>query len=127
LSRRFDEASLMRAGTLTQAMAFAGLVGAGSVGSRAMLYASGGLLAVGNGLTQPTTSAFISRRAPPERQGATLGTNQSLASLARTFGPALGGWLYASLGPRAPYTAAAIGMVVALVLATGLRKSGDRG
>jgi DHA1 family tetracycline resistance protein-like MFS transporter len=127
LSRRFDEASLMRAGTLTQAMAFAGLVSAGSVGSRAMLYASGGLLAVGNGLTQPTTSAFISRRAPPERQGATLGTNQSLASLARTFGPALGGWLYASLGARAPYTAAAIGMLVALVLATGLRKSGDRG
>jgi DHA1 family tetracycline resistance protein-like MFS transporter len=127
LSRRFDEASLMRAGTLTQAMAFAGLVSAGSVGSRAMLYASGGLLAVGNGLTQPTTSAFISRRAPPERQGATLGTNQSIASLARTFGPAMGGWLYASLGARAPYTAAAIGMVVALVLATGLRKSGDRG
>jgi DHA1 family tetracycline resistance protein-like MFS transporter len=127
LSRRFDEASLMRAGTLTQAVAFAGLVSAGSVGSRAMLYASGGLLAVGNGLTQPTTSAFISRRAPPERQGATLGTNQSIASLARTFGPALGGWLYARLGARAPYTAAAIGMVVALVLATGLRKSADRG
>jgi DHA1 family tetracycline resistance protein-like MFS transporter len=127
LSRRYDEASLMRAGTLTQAMAFAGLVGAGSVGSRAMLYASGGLLAVGNGLTQPTTSAFISRRAPPERQGGTLGTNQSLASLARTFGPALGGWLYASIGARAPYTAAAIGMVVALALATGLRKSRERG
>jgi len=127
LARRFDEAALIRAGTLTQAMAFAGLVGAGSVGSRALLYASGGLLAVGNGLTQPTTSAFISRRAPPERQGSTLGTNQSLASLARTFGPALGGSLYASVGARAPYAAAAIGMVVALALAAGLRKSGDRG
>src|SRR5260221_5292681 len=49
LARRFDEAALIRAGTLTQAMAFAGLVGAGSVGSRALLYASGGLLAGRNG------------------------------------------------------------------------------
>jgi MFS family permease len=126
LAKRFAEATLMRAGTLTQAAAFAGLVGAGGTRSGAMLYASGALLAVGNGLTQPTTSAFISRRAPPDRQGATLGTNQSFASLARTFGPATGGWLYAYAGPRAPYTAAAIGMVLALALAMGLRKSDDR-
>ena len=121
LSGRFDEATLMRAGTFTQAVAFAGLVVAGTAGSRAMLFASGGLLALGNGLTQPTTSAFISRRAPPDRQGGTLGTNQSFASLARTFGPALGGWLYGSVGARAPYTAAAFGMLAALALATGLR------
>jgi MFS transporter, DHA1 family, tetracycline resistance protein len=126
LAKRFAEAALMRAGTLTQAAAFAGLVGAGGTRSGAMLYASGALLAVGNGLTQPTTSAFISRRAPRDRQGSTLGTNQSFASLARTFGPAMGGWLYANSGPRAPYTAAAIGMILALALAMGLRKSDDR-
>ena len=48
---------------------------------------AGALLALGNGLTQPTTSAFISRRAPADRQGGTLGTNQSFASLARTVRP----------------------------------------
>ncbi len=126
LSGRIDDATLMRAGTAIQALAFAGLVGAGSIGSRAALYASGGLLALGNGLTQPTTSAFISRRAPPDRQGGTLGTNQSLASLARSFGPALGGWLYANLGPRAPYAVASTGMFVALALAARLRKSDAR-
>jgi MFS family permease len=126
LSKRFDERLLMRAGAILQAVAFAGLASAGSLGARALLYGSGGLLAVGNGLTQPTTAAFISRRAPADRQGATLATNQSFASLARTFGPALGGWLYGSLGPSAPYTAASIGMAVAFALAMGLRKAGDR-
>jgi MFS family permease len=123
LAKRFDEATLMRAGAFVQAAAFAGLVVAAGGASRPLLYVSGALLALGNGLTQPTTSAFISRRAPADRQGATLGTNQSFASLARTFGPALGGWLYGSIGVRAPYTAASLGMVVALALAMGLRKA----
>jgi MFS family permease len=126
LAKRFREATLLCFGTLAQAVAFGGFVGASGVGSHAMLYASSGLLAVGNGLTQPATSAFISRRAPPDRQGATLGTNQSFASLARTFGPAVGGWLYANVGARAPYTAASAGMVLALALAIGLRKAGGR-
>jgi DHA1 family tetracycline resistance protein-like MFS transporter len=122
LSRRFDEAILVRVGAVLQAIAFAGLATAGAAGSRALLYASGGLVALGNGLTQPSTAAFISRRAPPDRQGATLGTNQSFASLARTFGPAVGGWLYANVGARAPYSAASMGMVFAVALALGLRR-----
>jgi DHA1 family tetracycline resistance protein-like MFS transporter len=122
LSRRFDERTLIRAGALLQAAAFAGLVTAGAHGTHFLLFASGGLLALGNGLTQPSTAAFISRRAPADRQGATLGTNQSLSSLARTFGPAAGGWLYANAGARAPYTAASIGMVFAFALAMGLRR-----
>jgi MFS family permease len=121
LSKRFDEAALMRAGALLQALAFAGLVVAAAAGARAILYGSGALLALGNGLTQPSTSAFVSRRAPQDQQGGTLGVNQSFASLARTFGPALGGWLYGSLGVRAPYTAASLGMVLAFGLALGLR------
>lgn len=126
LSKRFPEETLMRSGAFAQVLAFAGLVAAGGTGSRALLFASGAMLALGNGLTQPSTSAFISRRAPADRQGGTLGVNHSFASLARTFGPATGGWLYANVGPRAPYTAASVGMVVALALAGGLRNSSDR-
>ena len=126
LSKRFPEETLVRSGAFAQVLAFAGLVAAGGTGSRALLFASGAMLALGNGLTQPSTSAFISRRAPADRQGGTLGVNQSFASLARTFGPATGGWLYANVGPRAPYTAASVGMVVALALAGGLRNSSDR-
>jgi len=127
LAPRFDEAVLIRVGTILQALAFAGFVLAGSSASHPLLFASGGVLALGNGLTQPATSAFISRRAPPDRQGGTLGTNQSFASLARTFGPAMGGWLYGSIGARAPYAVASLGMLVALGLATGLRKSQAHG
>jgi DHA1 family tetracycline resistance protein-like MFS transporter len=126
LARRFTEVALMRSGTLVQAVAFAGLVRAGTTGSPGSLYVSSALLALGNGLTQPSTLAFISRRAPADRQGATLGVNQSFASLARTFGPAAGGWLYANVGPRAPYASASIGMIIALALAAGLRNSHDK-
>lgn len=125
LARRVDESVLVRAGVLAQAVAFAGMVLAGTTGLRLILYASGAMLALGNGLTQPGTAAFISRRAPADRQGGTLGTNQSFASLARTFGPAVGGALYASVGPRAPYAAASFGMLVAFSLAMGLRKAGE--
>jgi MFS family permease len=121
LAKRFEEPLLVRAGAFLQALAFAGLVASAGIGSRVLLYASGALLALGNGLTQPATSAFISKRAPADRQGGTLGTNQSFASLARTFGPAFGGWLYSNVGVRSPYAAASAGMVLALALAMGLR------
>jgi DHA1 family tetracycline resistance protein-like MFS transporter len=120
-----ENATLVRMGALVQAVAFAGFVVAGTSRSTSILYASGAALALGNGLTQPATLAFISRRAPSDKQGGTLGANQSFASLARTFGPALGGWLYASFGPRAPYATASVGMLVALALAMGLRKADE--
>jgi MFS family permease len=126
LAKRFDEAKLMAWGALTQALAFAGFVTSALLTSRPALYGSGALLALGNGLTQPTTSAFISRRAPPDAQGGVLGTNQSIASLARAIGPGLGGWLYANLGTKAPYSTAAAGMTLAFALALGLRKAPDR-
>lgn len=122
LAKRFDESKLIRAGTVLQAVAFAALAASPSYG-RAALYAAGGLLAVGNGLTQPSVSAYVSKRADPRAQGETLGTNQSVASLARVFGPALGGWLYGALGPSSPYLAAAVGMVLATLVALSLANS----
>ena len=127
LSRRVDEVLLIRAGVALQAVAFAGFVAAGTLHAAPLLYGSGAVLALGNGLTQPTTSAFVSRRTPGDRQGSTLGIYQSFASLARTFGPALGGWLYGALSPTAPYAAASLGMLAAVALAMGLRKSNQRG
>src|SRR5206468_10079797 len=90
-----------------------------------VLYLASGLLAVGNGLTQPSIPAYISRRADRSMQGETLGTNQSASSLARVFGPALGGWLYGELGPRSPYVYAALGMTLATLIAFRLRRRSD--
>lgn len=121
LAKRFDEAPLIRAGTAIQAIAFAAIAASPSYG-RPALYAAGALLAVGNGMTQPSLGAFVSKRADPRAQGATLGTNQSAASLARTFGPSLGGWLYGAFGPRSPYLVGALGLTVALIVALGLAR-----
>lgn len=122
LARKYDEALLIRAGALLQSLAFAGYVIAPSFGKIA-LYAASAVLALGNGLTQPSVSAYVSRRADPKAQGSTLGTNQSVAALARMFGPGLGGWLYGALGPRSPYVVSAAGMALAFVVALRLHRA----
>ena len=120
LARRLDEAILIRMGVALQIVAFSGLAIAPSLG-RWMLYVAGAVLAVGNGLTQPSVAAFVSKRADPAAQGATLGTNQGAAALGRVFGPAFGGFVYGAVSERAPYVAAAFGMAVALLFAMMLR------
>jgi predicted MFS family arabinose efflux permease len=120
LSRRFDEPTLIRAGLVLQCAAFVGIAVSPSFGLVA-LFLSSGLLAVGNGLTQPSIPAYVSKRADVRAQGETLGTNQSAAALARVFGPALGGWIYGAYGPRSPYVTSAVGMFAATLLALALR------
>jgi MFS family permease len=120
LSGRVADANLIRVGVFIQSGAFVGLVVAGGFASRALLYGSSAFLALGNGMSQPGTSAYVSKCAPPDAQGETLGTHQAFASLARTFGPASGGFLYGAIGPRAPYGAAAIGLAIAFLLALAL-------
>ncbi len=119
LSRRFGDSRLIRVGIGIQAVAFGMLVVSPSFGMW-FLFVSGAVLALGNGLAQPSVSAFISKKASASEQGATLGTSQSAASLARMFGPAMGGFLYTAAGPRSPYLTASIGMAIALLLATRL-------
>lgn len=79
-----------------------------------------GLLAVGSAFANPSLSALVSLHAPPERQGAVLGTYQAFGSLGRIVGPALGGWLFTGFGPGAPYGTAAALMGVGVALALGV-------
>jgi MFS family permease len=81
------------------------------------LYTSAGLIALGNGLTTPSLPAFASRRATVSTQGVTLGALQSASALARAAGPLVGGLLYATIDPRAPYLAGAVGLGAAALLA----------
>ena len=117
LSGKIADVTIVRAGLFIQAIGFLLLALSPSLGAWS-LYLCGAVLALGNGLSQPSISAYISRRSSALEQGETLGTSQSFASLARMFGPALGGYLYGALGPRSPYVASAIGMALGLVLAT---------
>lgn len=119
LSKRFAEVFLVRAGLLLEGIAFAGIAFSAARGYW-LLYAASAALALGSGLVQPSLSAFVSKRASAHAQGETLGTYQSFSSLARTFGPAMGGYLYGTFGPRAPYVVCAGGMLLAAWLAFGL-------
>jgi DHA1 family tetracycline resistance protein-like MFS transporter len=117
LAPRLGEARLVQAGVAIQALAFTLLGLSTRMGGVVTLYISAGLIALGNGATQPALPAFASRRAPPGTQGGTLGTLQSAAALARALGPLLGGALYAMIAPSAPYLIGAGGLVIATLVA----------
>jgi MFS transporter, DHA1 family, tetracycline resistance protein len=119
LARRFGEARLIISGATILAVAFAFLSASPTFGAGAMvaLYASCALIALGNAIATPALPAYASKRADAENQGLTLGTLQSASALGRVFGPALGGVLYSTLSPTAPYTIGALGLLLAAVLA----------
>jgi MFS transporter, DHA1 family, tetracycline resistance protein len=119
VSGRLRETSMAAAGLLFMLLGFAGFVFAPGHGLVALFVVSG-LIAIGNGLTQPSISAYISRLADPMRQGETLSANQSLSSLARVFGPLLGGYLY-GLGASVPFVGCALLNGLALLVSQGMR------
>jgi DHA1 family tetracycline resistance protein-like MFS transporter len=123
LSRRFGEVRLLAAGLLLEAAGFLLLGGSPLVvmAPRGALAVACVLIAAGSGLVSPSVSSYVSRRASADTQGMMLGTLQSLSSLARAIGPAVGGGLYQAIAPGAPYFVGAVGMLVAASLAFGLR------
>jgi MFS family permease len=130
LSGKVPESTLIAVGLIFQVFAFLLFAAAPSIG-RASLFFAGALAAFGNGISQPSVSAFVSKRADPAEQGAVLGANQAVASLARMIGPAFGGAFYTYLGTRAPYLSGAVGMTVALAFIGSVKRAeraeADRG
>lgn len=119
VSGKVRETSLAAAGLLFMLLGFIGFVLAPPLGLVALFVVSG-MIAIGNGLTQPSISAYISRLADPTRQGETLSANQSMSSLARLFGPLLGGFLY-GMAPRLAFVSCAALNALAMVVASGMR------
>ena len=111
LSARFPERSLVVAGVLLLALGFGGVPLPGSV---ALLMLPLGLAAVGRAVAQPALLSLASQAARPDQRGLVLGAFQSSASLARIFGPALGGLLYDVSHPAPFWVASALLLVVAL-------------
>jgi MFS transporter, DHA1 family, tetracycline resistance protein len=85
-----------------------------------VLIAATCLMGVGQGLCNPTLSAYISKMAPAAHRGGILGVSSSLTALARVLGPALAGLAYDALkAPGALLTQTAI-VTIAIVLAARL-------
>jgi MFS family permease len=74
------------------------------------------ILSIGTGILQPTILSLVSKFSPDNEQGAILGINQSLASLARVLGPLWGGFSFDYLGYYAPFLTGAFFTFVTLVL-----------
>lgn len=63
---------------------------------------------IGRALVHPGILSLSSQTADgPQDRGRVMGGLQSSASLGRIAGPAVGGWIFATLSPRAPFFAAA--------------------
>lgn len=80
------------------------------------------LMAIGNSISAPLLTAWVSVLAPEAERGEVIGVFQSTQSLGRIFGPLLGGWLFDHLSSGAPYLAGAGIMFVAFILSCGLGK-----
>lgn len=72
------------------------------------------LLSLGNGLSNPSILGSVSLLTPVEEQGSAMGVTQSMASLGRIIGPAIGGFLFQKMSISSPFLAS--GLLGALAL-----------
>ncbi|CAM2994448.1 MFS transporter [Rariglobus hedericola] len=85
-----------------------GLLLIGFAPAPAWLYAGVGLLALGSGLVNPSTSGLISLYAGANEQGRVLGIFRSLGSLSRAITPITAGIVFWTLGAKAVFIGAAV-------------------
>lgn len=104
LSRRFSELHLILCGTVLMAI---GLTGMSLALHLTGVIAAITVVAIGNGLNNPSLSSLASKGAPHHRRGATMGIYQSAGSLARVLGPLAGGIVFDRLGASTPFMVAA--------------------
>jgi MFS family permease len=116
---RFGEPALAVAGPALTAV---GLAVVAAAPSFAVVIAGCIVMPLGFGVNNPAVSSLISRSAPAAEQGAYMGINQSLASLARLVGPLMAGAVYGSLGARWPFAVSVAVLVGATGMAVGYRR-----
>lgn len=83
--------------------------------------------ACGMSMAMPNISAMISRATPPDRQGAMLGLNMAMGSIARIFGPLVAGALFSGLGHDWPFLIGALLTVPAAMIAINAGRAFRRG
>lgn len=116
LSQRYGEIFLLIAGSLMLTVSFAAVPWSPTV---ALLLLPLGIASVGRAISQPALMSLVSKKSPPHRRGAVMGTFQASASLGRVIGPMIAGYLFDLSIPYPFYLAGAL-MVVVFALATRL-------
>jgi DHA1 family tetracycline resistance protein-like MFS transporter len=77
------------------------------------------VMASGLAVTSPSIAAWVSCRAPADRQGELLGLSQAVGGFARVAGPGIGGVLYDHAGHPTPFRVG--GILLALAAAGAFR------
>ncbi len=116
---KYGERNILRIGLILMAMGFCGIAAAQSIFALALTQT---FLALGVGFVNPSTLGSISLLANPNEQGSVLGTTQSMASLGRIVGPALGGALYGSFFIQSPFIMAGLLILTGLFIVISLFK-----
>jgi DHA1 family tetracycline resistance protein-like MFS transporter len=111
LVKRFKEVSLVFWGSLFAAV---GLAVVATSFVNLQLYLGLVMLAVGYSLMNPCLSSIVSKAAPAEKLGSTMGIYQSWSSMARVLAPLIAGGLY-DRGQHWPYVMA-LGLVFVVSL-----------
>lgn len=102
---RFGEKRTLLWGLLAMTISF---VGIGLSFTIPVLAVAMTLLALGSGCMRPTIVGLASLMAEDEDQGYVLGVMNSIGSIGRIVGPAVGGWLYQNQSQGAPFYAAGV-------------------
>ncbi len=112
ISKFMDQKKLLKFGSVTMMLGLA-LIPYGINFTGLAIIVS--LLSLGSGILQPTILSMISTIAPETEQGITLGTNQSMSSLARVLGPFWGGFVFQYLGYQWPFLTGGIVLLFIVV------------
>ena len=112
ISKFMDQKKLLKFGSVTMMLGLA-LIPYGINFTGLAIVVS--LLSLGAGILQPTILSMISTIAPETEQGITLGTNQSMSSLARVLGPFWGGFVFQYLGYQWPFLTGGIVLLFIVV------------
>lgn len=122
IAKRYGEARMIVAGPMILGGAFLVIAAApfapfAEIGRWWVAVLGCFVMPFGFGINNPALSSLVSRLSPPDEQGAALGLQQSLASLARLSAPPCAGILFAHLGAPSPFASAAALLFLAAVLA----------
>jgi len=108
IGKFMDQKALLKLGSITMMLGLALIPYGINFAGLAVVVS---LLSFGGGILQPTILSMISTIAPDTEQGITLGTNQSMSSLARVLGPFWGGFAFQYLGYQWPFLTGGIFLV----------------
>jgi dipeptide/tripeptide permease len=122
LVKRFGETALAAVGPLVLAIGFAIVGVAGLNHAWSWVIVGCLVMPLGFGINNPSLSSLISRATPESEQGAFLGLNQSVLSLARICGPLLAGLVFEHIGPTAPFFTGTGILLVSTLFAVGYHR-----